>query len=98
MTLMKNQGVGGPILGTRQPSVSTGVMLKFFAFILLRTLWQDQKLNSFLFNRFHTLCTKTPGVEGVLLADRLLTPGGRSHRFIHVAVGLFAGIALALIA
>src|SRR3989454_11237895 len=55
-------GGWGADSGTRHPSVSTGVMLKFFAFIFLRTLWQDQKLNSFLFNRFHTLCTKTPGV------------------------------------
>src|SRR5260370_13412701 len=38
------------------------------------------------------------GKEGVLPANRLLTPGGRSHRFIHVAVDLFAGITLALIA
>src|SRR5260370_34745834 len=35
---------------------------------------------------------------GVLLTDRLLPPGGRSHGFIHIAVDLFAGIALALIA
>src|SRR5437899_7778073 len=73
-------------------------MLKFFAFILLHTLWQDQKLNSFLFNRFHTLCTKTPGVGGVLLTDRLLTPGGDPHGIIHIAVGLFTGITLALVA
>src|SRR5467141_993744 len=97
MTLMKNQGVGGPILGTRQPSVSTGVIFKFFAFILLRTLWQDQKLNSFLFNHFHTLGTKTPGVGDVLLPDRLLTPGGRSKSFVHIAADLLAGITLALI-
>src|SRR2546425_9226130 len=85
-------GGWGADSGTRHPSVSTGVMLKFFAFIFLRTLWQDQKLNSFLFNRFHTLCTKTPGVGGVLLADRLLTPGGDPHGIIHIAVGLFTGI------
>src|SRR6266436_8473331 len=97
MTLMKNQGVGWPILGTRQPSVSTGVIFKFFAFILLRTLWQDQKLTSFLFNPFHTLCTKTPGVGDVLLPDRLLTPGGRSKSFVHIAADLLAGITLALI-
>src|SRR5213594_103536 len=90
---------GGADSGTRHQSVSTGVMLKFFAFVLLRTLWQDQKLNSFLFNRFHTLCTKTPGVGDVLLPDRLLTPGGgSSHGVIHIAAGLFARITLALVA
>ena len=39
-------GGWGADSGTRHPSVSTGVMLKFFAFIFLRTLWQDQKLKS----------------------------------------------------
>src|SRR5260370_6249983 len=42
--------------------------------------------------------TKTPGVGGVLLPDRLLTSYGRSHRFIHIAANLLAGIALTLIA
>src|SRR5260370_16739750 len=36
--------------------------------------------------------------EGVLLTNNLLTTGGVSHGFIHIAVDLFAGIALALIA
>src|SRR5260370_36059613 len=94
----EKKGGWGTDSGTRHPSVSTGAMLKFFAFILLRTLWQDQKLNSFLFNRFHTLCTKTPGVGGVLLTKRLRTPRGRSKSFVHIAADLFAGIALALIA
>src|SRR5260370_4334756 len=35
---------------------------------------------------------------GALLADRLLMPGSVSHGFIHIAVGLVAGIALTLIA
>src|SRR5258708_896005 len=34
----------------------------------------------------------------VLLTDRLRPPARGSHRFIHIAVGLFAGITLALIA
>src|SRR5216683_632445 len=38
------------------------------------------------------------GGGGVFLTNRLLTPGGRSHGFIHIAGGLFAGITLALIA
>ncbi len=33
-----------------------------------------------------------------MLADHLVKRGGRSHRFIHIAVDLFAGITLALIA
>ena len=33
-----------------------------------------------------------------MLANRLLTTGGRSHGFIHIAGGLFAGITLALVA
>src|SRR6266849_8224375 len=32
-----------------------------FPFTLLRTLWHAPKLNSFIFNRFRTLCAKTPG-------------------------------------
>src|SRR5260370_9169218 len=35
---------------------------------------------------------------GVLLTNHLRTPGGRSHRFIHIAADLLAGITLALIA
>jgi hypothetical protein len=31
-------------------------------FTLLRTFWQDQKLNSFIFRRLRTLCKKPPGV------------------------------------
>ena len=39
------------------------------------------------------------GGGDVLLPDRLLTPGGgSSHGVIHIAVGLFAGITLALVA
>src|SRR6266581_1251313 len=57
-----------------------------------------QKLNPFVFKRFRTPCKKPPGGgEGVLLTDRLLTPSGGSHGFIHVAAGLFAGITLSLI-
>src|SRR5260370_7675512 len=81
-------GGWGTASGTRHPSVSTGAMLKFFAFILLRTLWQDQKLNSFLFNRFHTLCTKTPGVGGVFLTKPLRTPTRHSNTFVHIAPDL----------
>jgi len=33
-----------------------------------------------------------------VLTERLLTHGGSSHGFIHVAIDLFAGVALALIA
>ncbi|SRR6267154_2918431 len=32
-----------------------------FLSTLLRTLWHSQRLNPFLFNRFRTLCRKTPG-------------------------------------
>jgi len=39
--------------------------LKFFLFTLLRTLWHDAKLNSFLFKRLRTLYPKTPGVGEV---------------------------------
>jgi len=37
-------------------------VFKFFLFKFLRTLLHRKKLNSFLFNRFRTLCSKTPGV------------------------------------
>src|SRR5882762_7326349 len=42
----------------------TRISLKFFLFTLLRTLWHDEKLNSFLFRRLRTLYPKTPGVGG----------------------------------
>jgi len=51
---------------TRRSSLA--VRLKFFLFKLLRTLLRlfapHQKLNSFVFERFHTLCTKHPGEGG----------------------------------
>ena len=37
-------------------------VFKFFLFTFLRTLLHRKKLNSFLFKRFRTLCSKTPGV------------------------------------
>ncbi len=39
--------------------------LKFFLFTLLRTLWHDANLNSFLFKRLRALYPKTPGVGEV---------------------------------
>src|SRR6267143_3814431 len=38
------------------------------------------------------------GERNVFLTNRLLMPGGGSHGFIHMLGGLFAGIALALVA
>src|SRR5216684_159630 len=64
-TLYKNSwgaGVLGSGVGTRHSSPATA--LKFFLFTLLRTLWHDAKLNSFLFKRLRTLYRKTPGVGG----------------------------------
>ena len=37
------------------------LLFKCFLFRFLRTLLHRQKLNSFVFKRFRTLCTKTPG-------------------------------------
>src|SRR6266705_1665157 len=90
---MKKQGGGGPILelATHQSALAlcSSSLLSYSCALFGRIK------NS---NRFHTLCTKTPGVGDVLLPDRLLTPVGDPHGIIHIAVGLFAGIALALIA
>src|SRR5713101_4369784 len=64
-TLYKNSwgaGVLGSGVGTRHSSPATA--LKFFLFTLLRALWHDAKLNSFLFKRLRTLYPKTPGVGG----------------------------------
>src|SRR5712692_3723980 len=64
-TLYKNSwgaGVLGSGVGTRHSSPATA--LKFFLFTLLRTLWHDAKLNSFLFKRLRTLYPKTPGLGG----------------------------------
>src|SRR6266568_3412151 len=56
------------------------------------------KSSTRLFSSASALLAKNhPGGEGVLLTDRLLTPSGGSHGFIHVAAGLFAGITLSLI-
>ncbi len=59
---MGGRGTGSGV-GTRRLSPATA--FKFFLFTLLRTLWHDAKLNSFLFKRLRTLYPKTPGVGGV---------------------------------
>src|SRR6266852_7192320 len=58
-----------------------------------KSVTKQTTLSTFRINTYE----KTGG-RGGLLTDRLWTPSGRSHRFIHIAVDLLAGISLALIA
>ena len=59
--LFKKSG-GGLLQIPSTSAVSRPFLAISFLFTLLRTLWHAPKLNSFLFNRFGTLCPKTPGV------------------------------------
>src|SRR2546427_13129782 len=95
---MKKQGGGGRFWNS-PPIGQHWRYAQVLCFHILAHSVAGSKLNSFLFNRFHTLCRKTPGVGDVLLTDRLLRPGGgSSHGVSHIAAGLFAKIALALVA
>ena len=51
--------------GALHSSQALTTVFKFVLFTLLRTLLHSPKLNSFIFNRFRTLCQKTPGVGGM---------------------------------
>src|SRR6266852_6757299 len=102
---MKKQGGGGPSFPTVQSfrsyspyTLPSSVSRKSFAchsYENTRGVYPKFPIRNSLLTTRHSPLDQR---GGVLLPDRLLTSRGRSKSFIHIAAGLLAGIALALIA
>ena len=74
VSIFYKKGGGGPPtfkipsleLSSLSPATpSPSITLNSFFFTLLRTLWHAPKLNSFVFNRFRTLCPKKARGGGI---------------------------------